>query len=92
MFGMHTPELLIVLAIAVLLFGARRLPEMGSAVGRTIKEFQKSMREDASQVTPPVAPAQLQVMSAAQPSLTAPAAHATSTMIVTTAAGEAVAE
>ena len=56
--GLHWPELVVVLLIAALLFGAKRLPEMGSAVGKTIKEFQKSMRDEATQVTPPAAPAQ----------------------------------
>jgi sec-independent protein translocase protein TatA len=41
------PELLIplILIFGVLILGPRKLPEMGSAIGRTIKEFQKSMRE-----------------------------------------------
>jgi sec-independent protein translocase protein TatA len=37
--------LLVLAVIALLFFGPKRLPEMGSAVGKTIKEFQKSMRE-----------------------------------------------
>lgn len=43
--GFHPFELVIVVVIALLLFGPKKLPEMGSAVGKTIKEFQKSMRE-----------------------------------------------
>lgn len=40
------PEFLIpLLLIALLFFGAKRLPEIGSAAGQTIKEFQKSMRD-----------------------------------------------
>ena len=34
------PELLIVLAIAVLLFGASKLPDLGNALGRSTKEFE----------------------------------------------------
>jgi sec-independent protein translocase protein TatA len=46
MFGAgHFWELLIVVAIALLVFGPKRLPEMGNAVGKTIREFQKSMKE-----------------------------------------------
>jgi sec-independent protein translocase protein TatA len=44
-------ELIIVLAIALLLLGPRRLPELGSAVGKTIREFRKAaseVQEDAS--------------------------------------------
>jgi sec-independent protein translocase protein TatA len=42
------PELLLILGIALLLFGPRRLPELGSAIGRTIKEFKRGMKEEAS--------------------------------------------
>lgn len=33
------------LIVALLVFGAKRLPEIGSAAGQTIKSFQKAMRE-----------------------------------------------
>ena len=39
------PELIIILAIVVFLFGARRLPEVGNSVGRAIKEFREAMHE-----------------------------------------------
>ncbi len=42
----HWWEFLIVLIVALLIFGPKRLPEMGSAVGKTIKEFQRSMKEN----------------------------------------------
>ena len=42
-------ELLLILAIALLFFGPKRLPEMGNAFGKTIREFQRSMREGARQ-------------------------------------------
>jgi sec-independent protein translocase protein TatA len=38
-------ELLIILLILLLLFGANRLAGLGAAAGKTIKEFRKSMRE-----------------------------------------------
>jgi sec-independent protein translocase protein TatA len=38
-------ELIIILAIALLLLGPRRLPELGSAVGKTIREFRKAASE-----------------------------------------------
>jgi sec-independent protein translocase protein TatA len=44
-FGFRPVDLLVLAVIALLFFGPKRLPEMGSAVGKTIKEFQKSMRE-----------------------------------------------
>lgn len=37
------PELIIVLAIFVLLFGARKLPELGSSVGKSIKNFKRGI-------------------------------------------------
>lgn len=38
-------HLVIILVIALLLFGPKRLPEIGSGIGKTIKEFRKSMSE-----------------------------------------------
>lgn len=42
------PELLLILGIALLFFGPRKLPELGSALGRTFKEFKRGMKEEAS--------------------------------------------
>jgi sec-independent protein translocase protein TatA len=44
---MMRPEFLIPLIVifGVLILGPKKLPEMGSAIGKTIKEFQKGMRE-----------------------------------------------
>jgi len=38
-------ELILILAIVILLFGAGKIPEIGGAVGKSIKEFRSSMRE-----------------------------------------------
>jgi len=38
---MGLPELLIILAIVVLVFGAKRLPQLGKALGETVKNFKK---------------------------------------------------
>ncbi len=43
-------HLVILLVVALLIFGPRRLPELGGAVGKTIKEFQRSMNEARSQM------------------------------------------
>lgn len=45
MFGLHMPELIIILVIALLIFGPKKLPEMGSSIGKSIKEFRKGMSE-----------------------------------------------
>ena len=53
MFGLGATELLIILAIVVLLFGARRLPEIGSGLGRAIRGFKEGVSgKDAIDVTP----------------------------------------
>ena len=43
-FGIGMQELLIILLICLLVFGAARLPEIGKALGKTIKEFKKSIK------------------------------------------------
>lgn len=43
-FGIGMQELLLILLICVLIFGAARLPEIGKALGKTIKEFKKSIK------------------------------------------------
>jgi sec-independent protein translocase protein TatA len=53
MFGLGATELVIILAIVVLLFGARRLPEIGSGLGRAIRGFKEGVSgKDAIDVTP----------------------------------------
>ncbi len=53
MFGIGTTELMIVLGIVVVLFGARRLPELGSGVGKAIKNFKEGLSgKDEIDVTP----------------------------------------
>jgi sec-independent protein translocase protein TatA len=39
------PEMLIILAIVILIFGANRLPELGKGIGAGIKNFRSSMKE-----------------------------------------------
>ncbi len=41
MFGLGLPEILIILVIILLLFGAKRLPEIGEGLGKTIRELRK---------------------------------------------------
>lgn len=53
MFGLGTQELIIILIIIVVLFGATRLPQIGSGIGQAIKNFKKSVREgEEIDVTP----------------------------------------
>jgi sec-independent protein translocase protein TatA len=53
MFGLGTQELIIILVIVVVLFGATRLPQIGSGIGQAIRNFKKSVRESEEiDVTP----------------------------------------
>lgn len=53
MMGIGFPELMIILVIIMIIFGAGKLPEIGSAFGRSIKNFKTSMKEaeEADKVT-----------------------------------------
>lgn len=43
MFGLRWPELLLIFAVVLLIFGATRLPELGKAMGGAIRGFKKSV-------------------------------------------------
>ena len=60
MFGLGPTELLIIMAIVALVFGVGRLPEVGAALGKTIREFKQSVNEE-------VTPQPVQAAQAAQP-------------------------
>ncbi|HEY8933321.1 MAG TPA: twin-arginine translocase TatA/TatE family subunit [Rariglobus sp.] len=44
-FGLGGAELLLILAIVVLLFGAKKLPELAKGLGKSVKEFKKASTE-----------------------------------------------
>ncbi len=44
--GLGMPELLVILAIILIIFGPRKLPEIGKAIGQTIRELKKSGQSD----------------------------------------------
>jgi sec-independent protein translocase protein TatA len=53
MFAIGMPELLVILVIILIIFGAGKLPEIGGALGKGIKNFKKANREpDEIDVTP----------------------------------------
>ncbi len=39
------PELIIILVIALIIFGPRKLPDLGSSLGKAIRDFKKAMNE-----------------------------------------------
>jgi sec-independent protein translocase protein TatA len=52
-FGLGIPELIIIMVIVLLIFGAGKLPEVGGAMGKAIKGFKKAIKEpDEIDVTP----------------------------------------
>jgi TatA/E family protein of Tat protein translocase len=44
------PELMVILIVALIIFGPRKLPEIGAAIGRALGEFRKASTEIESQV------------------------------------------
>jgi len=53
MMGIGFPELMVILVIIMIIFGAGKLPEIGSAFGNSIKNFKKSMKDaEAGEIEP----------------------------------------
>jgi sec-independent protein translocase protein TatA len=52
MFGLGYQELLIILVIVLVLFGANRLPELARSLGSSVKEFKKGVNEAGKEETP----------------------------------------
>lgn len=46
MFGLGMPELIIILVIIVIIFGAGKLPEIGAGIGKGIKNFKNATRDE----------------------------------------------
>ncbi len=53
MFGIGMPELIIILIIILIIFGAGKLPEIGSGIGKGIKNFKKATHEKQEELTSP---------------------------------------
>lgn len=53
MFGIGMPELIIILIIILIIFGAGKLPEIGSGIGKGIKNFKKATNEAPDKIKKP---------------------------------------
>ena len=56
MFGYNLSTLIIILVIALLLFGPRRLPELGESIGKAIRSFKKAHEDPESMAAKPEIP------------------------------------
>ena len=79
MFGIGTQEILLILAVALILFGGRRLPEIARGIGRGMGEFRRAVRDvqreidlDVMKAPPPPPPPKARKNVAAPPKSEAP--------------------
>ena len=52
-FNLGMTELLVIMVVVLLVFGAKRLPEIGSSMGKGIREFKKSIKEVQTSIDEP---------------------------------------
>jgi sec-independent protein translocase protein TatA len=71
------PEILIVLVIVLLLFGAKRIPEIAGSMGKGITEFKRNMSDAQRAITEPMRDDSRPVASAERDSLASPPPAAT---------------
>jgi sec-independent protein translocase protein TatA len=71
MLGLRLPELLVILVVVVLMFGSKKLPELGDSLGKGIRAFKKASEqgfaEDNASATGPKAQGQLHQGTATTP-------------------------
>ena len=52
MFGFGMPQLILILVIVIVVFGANRLPEIGGAIGKSIRSFKKASEGKEIEIKP----------------------------------------
>lgn len=93
MFGIGVPELILILAVGLIVFGPGKLPEMGRMLGKGIREFRKAsnaLTQAINTPEPPPAPVQAQP-AAQQPAQPVPTAEERPAPATTESAATAVA-
>ncbi|MEO1431968.1 MAG: TatA/E family twin arginine-targeting protein translocase [Cyanobacteria bacterium J06632_19] len=45
MFGLGFPEMAVIVVVAILIFGPKKIPELGSALGKTLRGFKEELKE-----------------------------------------------
>ncbi len=66
--GIGPPELIIIALIVVILFGGRKLPELGSGIGKALANFKKGYKEaEAIDITPQTPPEKSQTAASSRP-------------------------
>ena len=78
-FGVSLPELLILLVVLLLVFGAKRLPEMGRSLGKGMREFKdgvSGLDDSVTTTTPTQASSQELPTATSEPTVAAPTASA----------------
>jgi len=54
--GIGAQELILIFLVILLLFGAKRIPEIAHGLGKGMREFKKAMREAQDEITKPIPP------------------------------------
>ncbi|MEM6752646.1 MAG: twin-arginine translocase TatA/TatE family subunit [Cyanobacteria bacterium P01_C01_bin.38] len=49
MFGLGFPEMAVIVVVAVLIFGPKKIPELGSALGKTLRGFKEELKNDENE-------------------------------------------
>jgi sec-independent protein translocase protein TatA len=73
--GLGMPELLMILAILLLLFGGSKLPSLAKGLGQSVKEFKKATKDDDEQPAKPAAVVEAKKSEAAKTTVTTPGAN-----------------
>ncbi|MEM6399818.1 MAG: TatA/E family twin arginine-targeting protein translocase [Cyanobacteria bacterium P01_D01_bin.116] len=50
MFGLGFPEMAVIAIVAILIFGPKKIPELGSALGKTLRGFKDEMKKDDDEI------------------------------------------